>query len=266
MKPICAKVVGLLTAKTPHFAGKVRLIRGLGAVCKGAYFVESRYGVLMQADILDNTNLWSLLGWYDEVAGRVKELEPGGAFVDIGANAGLFSLLAGKAVGTQGVVIAFEPQREVFHKLVANVRENGLDNVFCFNLALSDVTRPIAMENQNARHTGIASIKEVSSNVMYTGWAVAPRSDLRVVEAILAGRPTTIKIDVEGHEARVLKGIAHLLAADYVRQLIVEIDEGNLNRYGSRASDLYALLQTMGFTPTRGLTNGHYDEIFVRST
>lgn len=264
MKSLCGLVLSFFTVTIPEFTGKVRLLRAIGVPCKGA-LVESRYGVHLEADLVDNTNLWSLLGWFDEVADEVKRLEPGEAFVDIGANAGLFSLLAGKRVGPAGIVIAFEPQKRLFTKLVANVQANGLEHVYCFPVAISDATRPIGMENVSPRHTGIASLKDASDPTHLSTWAIAPGTDFRLLEAMIRGRRTTIKIDVEGHEERVLRGIEGLLSADHVQRLIVEIDQGNLDRHGSRVSDLYRKVQEHGFRPTRGLENGHYDEIFIKS-
>src|SRR5260370_19554086 len=47
-------------------------------------------------------------------------------FYDIGANIGFFSLLAGRIVGKDGRVIAFEPDPELGARLRVNVRRNDL--------------------------------------------------------------------------------------------------------------------------------------------
>lgn len=83
---------------------------------------------------------------------------------------------------------------------------------------------------------------------------------------MLAGHPATIKIDVEGHEVRVLNGSPKPLASDYLHQLIVEIDEGNLQRYGNQVTELYAPVESFRFAPGRDPASSHYDEFFVRST
>lgn len=95
MKALIGKLMSLLIVRTPDFRGKVRLLRLCAPICSGVY-IKGKYGVRLQADLGDNTNLWSLLGWYDPVAKEVSNLGPGEAFVDIGANAGVFSLMAGK--------------------------------------------------------------------------------------------------------------------------------------------------------------------------
>ena len=65
-------------------------------------------------------------------------LRPGDVFVDVGANIGLFTLIAAERVGPGGKVLAFEPTAKTFGRLVDNVQLNKLSNVECFKLALSD--------------------------------------------------------------------------------------------------------------------------------
>ena len=52
-------------------------------------------------------------------------LEPGGVFVDVGANLGYFSILAAACVGERGRVYAFEPDPDNFALLQANSETNG---------------------------------------------------------------------------------------------------------------------------------------------
>jgi FkbM family methyltransferase len=65
-------------------------------------------------------------------------LRPGDVFVDVGANIGLFTLIAACSVGPAGRVIAFEPTSVTYARLVDNVRLKGFSNVRCVNSALSD--------------------------------------------------------------------------------------------------------------------------------
>lgn len=264
MKQFIAATISLLIAKTPNFRGKVRLLRALAVFCKGTY-IKSNYGVLMQADLNDNTNLWALLGWYDTVWNEIREIMRGEAFIDIGANAGLFSLVAGRQVGPDGIVLAFEPQKPLFVKLVNNALENKLNNIYCFNLALSDSTKMVGMNKIDPNHSGIATIKEASLSHDNVAWAVSPMPDLMLIKEMLAGRVTTIKIDVEGHELQVLKGISWLFETDNVRKLIIEIDAVNLMRFDSCVSEIYTLMEKHGFTPKYGDKSiSHYDEVFIR--
>jgi len=236
-------------------------------MCHGAY-VQGKYGVLMQADLNDNTNLWALLGWYDAVANEIKQIRKGDAFIDIGANAGVFSLMAGQRVGREGIVLAFEPQRSLFAKLVSNIQANKLTNIFCFNLAISDRTRMVEMDDVDTHHTGIASIHEISTRKAKSNiWAVNPLADMKIIEKMLMDRIVTVKIDVEGHELHVLKGVSSFLESDNVRKVIVEIDDGNLKRFDTKISDIYTFMDQYDFLPTIiNSKSRHFDEVFVKKT
>jgi len=63
---------------------------------------------------------------------------PGDVFVDIGAHIGYYSMIAGRFVGSLGVVFAFEPEAENFSILAENVKLNEFKNVFPINMAISD--------------------------------------------------------------------------------------------------------------------------------
>jgi tRNA G37 N-methylase Trm5 len=66
-------------------------------------------------------------------------LRQGDVFVDVGANIGLFSLVAARHVGQSGKVYAFEPTANIYDRLCENVQLNQFNNILCFQLALSDM-------------------------------------------------------------------------------------------------------------------------------
>ena len=65
-------------------------------------------------------------------------LYPGAVFLDIGANVGIYTLVASRIVGPLGRVIAFEPSAQSFPLLQQNIALNSLTNVRAFPLALSE--------------------------------------------------------------------------------------------------------------------------------
>ena len=67
-----------------------------------------------------------------------NSLKPGMNVVDIGANIGLYTVIAAKKVGENGKVFAFEPERENNSLLRKNVEINSFKNVFVSDIALSD--------------------------------------------------------------------------------------------------------------------------------
>jgi FkbM family methyltransferase len=59
-------------------------------------------------------------------------------FYDVGSNIGTHALAIGKTYGEKVKVRAFEAQRQIFNMLCGTVALNGLSNIFCHNLAVSD--------------------------------------------------------------------------------------------------------------------------------
>ena len=53
-----------------------------------------------------------------------KVLKPGDTFVDVGANIGLFSLIAANCVGKKGRVVAFEPVEKIYQRFCDNIKLN----------------------------------------------------------------------------------------------------------------------------------------------
>ena len=71
-----------------------------------------------------------------------------------------------------------------------------------------------------------------------------------------------VKLDTEGYEMSVLKGMWELFAAGLIRKLIIEIDDVNLNKSGTDSRQVYKFLDQHCFKSTIGLKQGHYDEVF----
>jgi FkbM family methyltransferase len=66
-----------------------------------------------------------------------SEVKAGQVFYDIGANIGIYSILAAKYVGGLGRVYAFEPHNANFSRLLDNIAANGLGEIVVpCNLAL----------------------------------------------------------------------------------------------------------------------------------
>ncbi|EHQ53708.1 hypothetical protein ECTPHS_13642 [Ectothiorhodospira sp. PHS-1] len=74
-----------------------------------------------------------------------------------------------------------------------------------------------------------------------------------------------VKIDTEGYELEVLRGIQELLVAGRVKKLVVEVNDMHLQRFGADSASLYEFLEQFGYLPSMGLQSGHYDEVFFRS-
>ena len=140
---------------------------------------------------------------------------PGDWVVDVGANVGHYTARLSRLVGCEGRVLAFEPVPRTFELLAANARYFAHANVTLMNVALSDAPQVAGIEVPGGE--GGAYLAHL-----------APRGDgLNIVclpfDALPLPAPLRlVKIDAEGHEAAVLRGMKRTLERDRPA-LIVEV-------------------------------------------
>jgi len=136
--------------------------------------------------------------------------KPDGLVLDIGANLGTFCVPLARKV-PKLKFHAFEPQRIVSYQLCANVVINSLENVYTYELALSDRDEQLNLTMPDyATETNIGAFsidKEVRKNE-YECATVSATNKIYLVPLDMFdfSNVKLIKIDVEGHELEVLKG------------------------------------------------------------
>ena len=129
--------------------------------------------------------------------------------LDIGANIGVHTVqFAGLA--NRGKVISFEPARSTFARLLENV--DGIENVIPLNIALGETSG--ASTFYIARDDAFSGLKDTGRKPIVRQETVACyRGDEIVPPLVQGGRISLVKIDVEGLEAAVLRGMKELLLA-----------------------------------------------------
>lgn len=244
----------------PRHRGKPRIIRALSSLFKNAP-IRSRYGVTMLS-APDSTTAMSLVGVYDDVYRGLDVLQSGMAFIDVGANAGVFSLVASKRVGAAGRVISFEPSPRIFQLFIKNAAINSVSNILPFQVAVGERCAVMAFNSGSPRHSGGAHLAESGPmKVLVMGGA-----ELRnMLSLVVEDRQAVIKIDVEGAEASVLSSLKEFITCASVLRVIVEISASALARFGSKPQDIYRHMADCGFSPTVGpIDKPFYNEIFDR--
>lgn len=136
-------------------------------------------------------------------------LRPGDWALDIGANVGHYTMRMAELVGPDGRVVALEPVPDTFALLAANARLFNYENVSLLNVAASDRVAAVGIH--------IPSFSNGLTN-FYQARLEANESHLRVltlpIDALSLPVIRLVKIDVEGHEAAVLRGMRGVLERD----------------------------------------------------
>lgn len=175
----------------------------------------------------------------------LDSLNSGDAFFDVGANVGFFSILAGRIVGSTGAVYAFEPVPQNAFRVENNARLNNLHNIEVMKIALSNHCGK--SELLLARHSGGAVLKgagippdytESLEVEVYTMDAVLEKEQLRP--------PDLIKIDVEGAELDVLRGMSGIIRK-YGPRIIIEVDDKIQKICMDKLSNCRAFLRDLGY-------------------
>jgi FkbM family methyltransferase len=129
-------------------------------------------------------------------------LPPSGVFVDVGANVGYYTLLAARAVGKAGRVIAFEPNPESLSVLLLNTMSEG-DTIRVYPFALSDREGFLSL----MRIVSIASTKPVAEAELRYPSDVVLTYAVRLDDALRDQmRIDVLKCDIDGHDYRAIRG------------------------------------------------------------
>lgn len=138
-----------------------------------------------------------------------ERLQPGMIFYDLGANIGLFSLLAARIVGPSGRVFSFEPDSTVAARLKRNVERNGFANVTVVEKGIwsSSGDRSFTEADASSPDRGVGRITEDESEAEGIKIQCVALDDF--VKS--APAPDAIKCDIEGAEVEALCGAENLL-------------------------------------------------------
>lgn len=167
-----------------------------------------------------------------------RELKPGMVFYDVGANAGFFTMLAAKLVGSEGKVVAFEPLSENIRSIEDQVELNGFYHCKVVAAAVSNIAGQAFM-TQAAN----LSMGRLSSSATVPGTLEVPTVTLDDVVGTTP-YPDFIKIDVEGAEVDALEGAKNLLVHEPRPRWLIEL-HGH-----EKASGVWKVLADYGYTIT----------------
>ncbi len=192
---------------------------------------------------------WTGLHHLNEILFLGRFIRDDMTFIDIGANQGEFSVFAASRL-PHGRVLAFEPVRKTRNLLIENKRINHLQNLEIFDFGLSDQagTFPVYTSADTTIYHGY---NEGLSTLYKTETRDVFEEDisLYVFDDIFypdLDRMDFVKIDVEGAELYVLKGMYKSLLK-FKPDLLIEINEETFNAAGYSTPDLISLLKDLNY-------------------
>ncbi len=164
------------------------------------------------------------LRWIDQYGGD-------GAFYDIGANVGLYSLYF--ALTQSGSVFAFEPSALNLRLLAQNISDNGLEErIAIVPVALSDKNQFASFRLSMLEEGGsMSTFGELfgydgeSLSVEMTYDTLGMSLDFMLESGLISEPPALLKIDVDGIEHLILRGARKTLAGSVLRSILIEVNE-----------------------------------------
>lgn len=201
-------------------------------------------------DVLEEIRI-IILTESDYLSEILTHIQTDDVFYDIGAHVGVHASFAARKI-SGGKVLAFEPVPTNVQFLKKNLDLNPGDT-HIFSIAIADKygSSSFAQPKNNREHGGpLGAI--VPTNGDYSV-DTAPMDDL-VVDKNLP-KPNVIKVDVEGAEPLVLKGMENTLTSSSCRMLFLEvhlptphIDRPSIDHFDSSVIDIMSYLRNIGFT------------------
>ncbi|MGH9970111.1 MAG: FkbM family methyltransferase [Pyrinomonadaceae bacterium] len=151
---------------------------------------------------------------------------------DIGGDQGIYTLFFARKVGENGKVVTFEPNPVSHTHIVANIELNGFKHVEVFNVALGEKSGKLTFAFP-AKDPGRGTADElIKDQILKEPGSRTTEVDVDALDSLIpsAGlpKPDFAKIDVEGLEMKVLRGMRNTLK-EHRPQLFIEIHGADMD-------------------------------------
>ncbi len=240
-------ILGNILRKTPPFRGKWRIQR----VWERRLMPQRRLAYLPDCSVVEvdmeipyERMVWLQSEEWSELQYLQYRLHENETFIDVGANIGIWTLVAASAVGSTGRVFSFEPNPTTFRKLIANIARNGkAATVTALQQAASRVNGAVSFSCPIQHNLSAIADDQTTDNTI-TVPSVSLDSALQGIAV------TGMKLDTEGHELASLEGAASIIN-DSSPWLIIEFNTTLLSSPILRDWPVYRFLASLGYKPFR---------------
>ena len=208
-------------------------------------YPEGQIAELLYTDAFEQTEIQLVTAY----------LKPGMKVVDVGANIGLYSIIASKIIGENGKIWAFEPSSETQKRLIANLSLNQVSGVEVIKMALADVEDVLTLIGPSRDRDGERYLlskeyaatyfkqdseeTEIVPVITLDQYMIENNTDLPKVDLM--------KIDIEGGEYAVFKGAQKVLAANPNILLMFECTPEGCQMGGHTQEDVFQFLRQLEF-------------------
>lgn len=183
-------------------------------------------------------------GYYekDEVEFVRRYLDKSSVFFDVGANSGIYSLVASKICSK---VFSFEPDGINRRRLNKNILLNRINNIKVFPYAVSDKSGISRMYIKKTNR-GMNSLLKLEPDSRYT--TVKKQTLDQIVENLKSKKISLIKMDIEGSEFNAIKG-ANKTITKFRPAFLIEINKLYTPISGYEIKDIYNFFYSYGYRP-----------------
>jgi FkbM family methyltransferase len=215
--------------KDPSCSAGLMIAQGSQKIIEG-FFPMAVYGLPLDIEDDPDGGVAKIICKEIEHAYRLDEIDfrPGDVVLDIGAHVGIVSIyLAKKHPGLR--IIAFEPVKENYERLLRNIRANGVQ-VGAVNWALTGDGLPVSLGGDLHQNSGGMSILKGDRSAKGEGIPVFVKSVTlaEAFEIFGVQQAKLLKIDCEGAEYEVLGAMPELLSrVEYLRGEFHDFPGGN---------------------------------------
>lgn len=181
------------------------------------------------------------------IATARRLVKPGTFVVDVGANIGFFSVAIARRADV--TLLAFEPEQKNYESLNLITTANGLGSrIHSYMIALSDRTGTGSLYLSDLAPTDHKLINSRSSKTVEI--ETTRLDDFFAQHPDHAKKPVSlIKIDVQGAELLVLRGMRQTLRANSNPPILVEYSPDDLTHAGVTTEEFFGAFGALGYHP-----------------
>ena len=186
-------------------------------------------------------NVYFGLHEFEEMSFLLHFLKPADTFYDVGANVGSYTILA--AGVCRASVLSFEPVPKTYNFLKGNISVNNVEELVTTFMAAVGSAKGSISFTKSFDTVNHVVVPNTNDEVDLINVPVISLDEIKTDNI-----PALIKIDVEGYETEVIKGMEELLQTRALKAIIIELN-GSGYRYGYDENQIHVKLLKHDFLP-----------------